>query len=69
MCYFLFLGECVDGKCICHGGYFGIDCAEKICPNHCTFHGLCKNGTCYCEEGWTGSLCNLKTCPNFCNNK
>lgn len=50
-------GECIDGGCLCVGGYGGADCSMKLC---CNGHGDCDvPETCICHKGWMGAQCGI----------
>ena len=63
-------GECVDGRCVCKGTFWGVDCTmQKSCPRGigrqtCSGHGVCdfQLGACTCEEGWMGRACEAYSC-------
>ncbi|OQR66691.1 teneurin-3-like [Tropilaelaps mercedesae] len=50
-------GHCEMGKCTCHPGYSGPDCAESVCPVLCNGHGRFVQGVCRCDVGWKGAEC------------
>jgi hypothetical protein len=64
-------GVCARGRCFCHPGWLGDDCAHQApCPEDCLGHGTCANGLCYCNPGWTGVDCSeVVPCPNHCSNR
>lgn len=63
-------GDCLDGKCFCRDGWYGLTCKRKSCPNLCSGHGICaKNRTCLCQPDYTGESCETRRCPNNCNGK
>ena len=51
-------GYCFVGKCICLGGFSGVNCGQ--CSPPCQNAGTCSNnGTCECPEMFYGSRCEL----------
>lgn len=45
------------GKCFCHSGYGGADCATKQCAGNCHGRGTCSEGTCVCTAPYAGKGC------------
>jgi len=56
-------GECIDGGCLCAGGWGGADCSAQIC---CNGHGDCDlPDLCVCHKGWMGGQCGIAmACPD-----
>jgi len=51
-------GQCINGLCLCEGGYYGPDCSLSWCPNACSGNGVCtKEGVCMCHLDWEGADC------------
>ena len=68
----------LNGGCVCHQGFNGTDCSQKIpcpncpetasgCPNDCSNNGKCEtvgeNQECICGQGFQGTDCSLMKCP------
>lgn len=47
----------MDGQCICHEGFTGLDCGQRSCPSDCSNLGQCVSGRCICNEGYAGEDC------------
>ena len=37
----------------------GLEIAESLCPNECTFNGQCTNGSCVCNKDYTADDCSI----------
>jgi hypothetical protein len=74
-------GKCHLGFCYCDKGFWGVDCAQKECPNsvcwydlpsqvqmckHCLGRGQCNAGVCTCMDNYEGEDCSRQLCPNNC---
>jgi tenascin len=76
-------GKCFLGFCYCEAQYWGVDCANAVCPGsecwidlpsqqttcrHCSNRGSCDNGVCRCMDNFDGPNCEVLLCPNNCWN-
>ena len=52
-------GTCVDGTCLCEGGFSGERCEiQDLCYEvDCQNGGTCVEGTCDCPDAWEGARC------------
>ncbi len=53
-------GEYRDGKCECHPGWKGRECAlrhEECEVSDCNGRGRCQRGECVCATGFKGEFC------------
>lgn len=60
-------GRCISGRCICHPGRSGDDCADLTpvnCTSDCSGHGACAGGLCRCRAGYYGPSC-AQGCPGY----
>lgn len=70
-------GLCMNGKCVCQEGSFGVDCNQvscpegasgpnceyRGCPRDCSGYGICLNGECTCDKNHGGIDCSI---PMMC---
>eukprot|EP01124_Arcella_intermedia_P008564 TRINITY_DN15424_c0_g1_i1.p1 TRINITY_DN15424_c0_g1~~TRINITY_DN15424_c0_g1_i1.p1 ORF type:complete len:494 (-),score=73.15 TRINITY_DN15424_c0_g1_i1:52-1533(-) len=54
-------GNCVEGRCECFGGFYGVNCSVWCEGNvTCSGHGRCReDGGCACEAFWLGPRCSI----------
>lgn len=55
-------GVCAAHRCICDGGWGGVDCSQPLCPKGCSKEiggGYCDRGRCVCNPGFSGLTCSL----------
>lgn len=63
---------CVNGACVCSGGWSGAACETPFCHNRndCSDHGDCRmemtSIVCMCDAGWAGARCEQFVCPLTC---
>lgn len=77
-------GLCMNGKCVCGPGSFGLDCNRaacppgqsgdlcqfKSCPRDCSGFGACFNGECACDKDHGGADCSMPMkCMEACQGK